>query len=157
MEVYTHPNDNCNDRFHVLDFNFDEAIVYNSEQCSGLLKLNLQPKNNAPAIVTFPQINPTNIDILFTKEENKFRFNQFWDITDDRGEFNTFVQRTIFLTEPNGYIRNLNSANLNYNKFELERKKFRHYEHTIILRRRVSGNKNMVVALAALMNTNSSR
>lgn len=157
MEAYTSPNGNCDDRFHVLDFNFDEAIVYNSEQCSGLLRLNLHPKNNAPAILNYPQINATNIDILYAKEEHKYRFNQFWDITDDRGEFNTGIERTIFFTEPNGYIKNLNPNNLNYNKFELERKKFRHYKNTVLLRRRVSGNKNMIVALAALMNLNSPR
>ena len=146
MEVYKYA-DNCDDRFHVLDFNFDEATVYNTEQCSGLLKLNLMPKNNAPAILNYPAINPTNIDILYSKEEHKYRFNQFWDITDDRGEFNPAAERTILLTEPNGYIKNLNPNNLNYDKFELERKKFRHYKHIVLLRRKVSGNRNMIVSL----------
>ena len=76
MEVYAY-DDNCDDRFHVLDFNFDEAVVYNSEQCSGLLKLNLSPKNNAPELVTYPRINFADIDILYDKEEQKYRFNQF--------------------------------------------------------------------------------
>lgn len=149
MEVYKYA-DNCDDRFHVLDFNFDEAVVYNTEQCSGLLKLNLMPKNNAPAILNYPAINPTSIDILYSKEEQKYRFNQFWDITDDRGEFNPTAERTILLTEPNGYIKELNPNNLNYDKFELERKKFRHYKHIVLLRRKVSGNKNMIVSLGLL-------
>jgi hypothetical protein len=156
MEVYVY-DDNCYDRFHVLDENFDEAVIYNSEQCSGLLKLNLTPKNNAIEIVKYPVINPTNIDILYSKEEQKYRFNQFWDITDDRGEFNAAAQRTIFLTEANGYIKNLNPANINYNKFELERKKFRHYKNTVILRKLVSGDKNMIIAIAAQLNLNSPR
>jgi len=148
---------NCYDRFHVLDFNFDEAIIYNSEQCSGLLKLNLSPKNNAPEIVKYPQVNPTDIDILYSKEEQKYRFNQFWDITDDRGEFNAAAERVIFNTEANGYIRNLNSNNLNYNKFQTQRKKFRHYKNTVLLRRKVCGNRNMVVALSNDKNLNSPR
>ena len=156
MEVYTYA-ENCDDRYHVLDFGFDEAIVYNSEQCSGLLRLNLNPKNNAPLIVQYPQINFNSIDILYSKEEHKYRFNQFWDITADRGEFNPAAQRTIFLTEPNGYVKNLNPANLNYNKNELERKKFRHYKHTVLLRRRVSGNKNMIVSVTLQTNLNSPR
>lgn len=156
MEAYVYA-DNCDDRFHVLDENFDEAIVYNSEQCSGLLKLNLMPKNNAPLINTFPRINFDSIDILFSKEEQKYRFNQFWDITDDRGEFNSLAQRTIFLTEPNGYIKNLNANNLNYNKNALEHKKFRHYKHTVLLRKNVCGNKNFVVSLAVQLNLNSPR
>ncbi len=156
MEVYKYA-DNCFDRFHVLDFNFDEAIVYNSEQCSGLLKLNLTPKNDPITANNYPIINPTNIDILFSKEEQKYRFNQFWDMTDDRGEFNLAAERTIFDTEANGYIKNLNPNNLNYNKNALERKKFRHYKNTVLLRRLISGDKNMIIALAAQMNLTSPR
>jgi hypothetical protein len=156
MEVYVY-SDNCHDRHHVLDENFDEAVVFNSEQCSGLLRLNLFPKNNAPLINTYPRINIDSIDILFTKEEQKYRFNQFWDITDDRGEFDSDIQRTIWLTEPNGYIKNLNPNNLNYNKNALERKKMRHYKHSVLLRKRVSGNKNIVVSVTIQSNFNSPR
>ena len=156
MEVFKYA-ENGDDRFHVLDFNFDEAIVYNSEQCSGLLDLNLMPKNNAPKIVTYPRINPTSIDILYSKEEQKYRFNQFWDVTDNRGEFDLDIQRTIFLTEPNGYVRNLNPDNLNYAKEALQRKKFRHYKNTVLLRRKVSGDKNMKIALAVQLTLRSPR
>ena len=155
MEVYKYA-DNGDDRFHVLDFNFDQAILHNSEQCSGLLKLNLKPKNNSIELVNYPIVNSNNIDILYSKEEQKYRFNQFWDITDDRGEL-TAAERTIFNTEPNGYVRELNPNNLDYNKFELERKKFRHFKNNVILRRQKSGNKNMIIALAAQMNLNSPR
>ena len=123
MEAYKY-SDNCYDRFHVLDYNFDEAIIYNSEQCSGLLDLNLSPKNNAPEITTYPKINPTSISILFSKEEQKYRFNQFWDITADRGEFNPAAERMIFNTAANGYVRELNAVNLDYNKAATQRKKF---------------------------------
>ena len=156
MEAYKYA-ENCYDRFHDLDFNFDEAIIYNSEQVSGLLKLNLMPKNNAPEIVTYPKVNVNTIDILYSKVEQKYRFNQFWDITDDRGEFNNQATRTIFNTEPNGYIRNLNANNLNYNKAQLERKKFRHYKNTVFLRRKVSGDRNIVVSTAVKMNLKSPR
>ena len=113
------------------------------------------PKNNAPEIVTYPKVNVNTIDILYSKVEQKYRFNQFWDITDDRGEFNNQATRTIFNTEPNGYIRNLNANNLNYNKAQLERKKFRHYKNTVFLRRKVSGDRNIVVSTAVKMNLKS--
>jgi hypothetical protein len=147
MEAYRYA-ENCYDRFHVLDFNFDEAVVHNTEQCSGVLRLNLSPKNNPIALLQYPAINPTFIDILFSKEENKYRFNQFWDITDDRGEFNPSAQRMIWNTTANGYVRVLNPANLNYNKLQLERKKFRHYTTSVLLRRRVSGTTKMLFMLA---------
>lgn len=156
MEAYVY-GENCDDRFHVLDFNFDEAIVYNTEQCSGLLNLVLTPKNNAPAILNYPIINPTSIDILFSKEEQVYRFNQFWDVTNDRGEFNPISQQVIFDTEANGYIKTLNVNNINYYKSPLQRKKFRHYKHVVLLRRTHSGNKNMIVSIALQKNLKSSR
>lgn len=156
MEAYIY-NDNCTDRFHDLDFNFDEAVVYNTEQCSGLLRLNLTPKNDTRARLAYPIINTDSIDILYSKEEQKYRFNQFYDITADRGEFNPIAQRTIFNTEANGYIKNLNPYNLDYNKPAHQHKKFRHYKQSVLLRRRVSGNRNITVNLATQGNLNSSR
>lgn len=157
LEVYKYDPDNCYDRFHDLDFNFDEVVIYNTEQCSGLLRLNLSPVNNPGLLVQYPIINPTFIDILFSKEEQKYRFNQFWDITQDRGEFNSAAERVIWNTEPNGYIRNLNPNNLNYNKGQTQRKKFRHYTNTVLLRRRVSGDRKMIVLLANNKNLRSPR
>jgi len=146
LESYVYKNDG-RDRFHDLDWNFDEAIIRNTEQVSGLLKLDLSPKNNVPLILTYPIINnPVDIRILYSKEEQKYRFNQFWDITNDRGEF-TGVEQPIYITRLNGYIRDLNQANLNYNKPALQRKKFRHYYNNVILRRTVSEDRKMLLRL----------
>jgi len=139
--------DNCRDRFHVLDFGFDEAVVYNSEQISGLLKLNLQPKNNIILEDVYPIIQPGQIDILYSKEEQKYRFNQFWDIIRDRGEFSPLAQDVIWITEDNGYIRSINPAAVNYDKDPFQRKKFRHNNNRVLLRRVVCGDKKMIIAL----------
>jgi len=141
-------DNNCGDRFHDLDWNFDESIIHNTEQVSGLLKLNLSPKNDVPLITDYPIVNAADIDILYSKEEQKYRFNQFWDTTYDRGEFNLNIQNSIFITQLNGYIRDLNVANLNYNKSALQRKKFRHYYNKVILRKTVSGDRKMILKLA---------
>lgn len=146
LEVYKYSANNY-DRFHVLDFNFDEAVIYNTEQVSGLLSLNLEPNNDPFLSTTYPIIQIASIDILFSKVEQKYRFDQFWDITDDRGEFPPYVERVIWNTEANGYIRILNPANLNYNKDSFQRKKMRHYTNSVILRRLVSGANKMLVLL----------
>lgn len=156
MEVYQY-NENSRDRFHVLDFNFDEAIIYNSEQVSGLLKLNLSPKNNSSLLASYPIVGFNQIDILYSKEEQKYRFNQFWDITKDRGEFSPTVTESIWNTQSNGYIKTLNPINLNYSKNELQRKKFRHYDNRVLLRKNVSGNKNMQLMLGNLKHQISPR
>lgn len=158
---------NCIDQHHILDQNFDHAFIYNSEQVSGRLDLNIFPKNNITLAETYPIVNPNSIDILFSKEENKYRFNQFWDITKDRGEFpvgsnypptgpvipgTTVLQgpkadERIWITEPNGYIRDLNPANLDYTKAEMQRKKFRHYLNYLVLRKDIVGDVDMILKL----------
>lgn len=135
LECYKY-DQNQYDRFHKLDMNFDTAVIYNTEQCSGLLKLLLQPKNNLALELTYPIIQPVApgwIEILFTKEENAYRFNQFWDTTADRGEFNPIAERMIWNTQNNGYVRELNDNNLDYNKNPFQRKKFRHYQTVVLL------------------------
>jgi hypothetical protein len=150
------------DKYEVIDFNFDNAVVYNNEQVSGNLRLNLSPKNNAPVIVNYPQINTVSsiIEILFSKEEQKYRFNQFWDVTRDRGEFQTggvLVQQPIWDTELNGYIRNLNPNNIDLNKSPFQRKKFRHYANHVLLTRSVSDNVKMLLKVTNNKLLNSPR
>jgi len=114
------------------------------------------PKNNALDILNYPAFNLTNVDILYSKEEQKYRFNQFTDLTDSRGEFSA-ARRMQFLTEPNGYIRPLNPNNLNYSKSTIEHKKFRHYSNNVLLRKNVSGDQNFVLALGIQKHLNSPR
>jgi hypothetical protein len=175
LECYKRSEYNCFDEYHVLDFNFDRALVYNSEQVSGYLNLNIFPKNNVALSLQYPKNNPSMLvdptylavpgyDVLFSKEENKYRINQFWDITKDRAEFpngsgyppqgplvpgttqllGNYNERQIWETGPSGYKRLLNQANLDYSKPLLQRKKFRHYLNYLSLSRMVSGNVNMI-------------
>lgn len=157
LECYTYRTDGL-DTYHVLDYNFDHAVVSNTEQVSGVLNLNIMPKNNAPALVNYPIVNLNSIDILYSKLEQKYRFNQFWDITRDRGEY-TYpnVQQPIWNTELNGYIRTLNPNNLNYQKPSFQHKKFRHYTSYVLLYRNVSGPVKMMLRLTNEKNLNSPR
>jgi len=177
LECYRRARYNCVDQFHVLDYNFDQAVVFNSEQVSGYLNLNLFPKNNVTLSLDYPQVNLNDIDILFSKEENKYRFNQFWDITKDRGEFpvgsdypptgpvipgstildGPYEEQNIWITAPNGYSKILNPNNLDYQKPELQRKRFRHYLNFLNLSRTISGDTNMIVKIMNVKNTYSPR
>jgi hypothetical protein len=168
--------------FHVLDYNFDQAVVFNSEQTSGYLNLNIYPKNDLPLALSFPKLSPTlnGYDILYSKEENKYRLNQFWDVTRDRGEFpigspyppndgpyfpspdstvllGNYEERNIWVTEPNGYIKALNLANLDYQKPQLQRKKFRHYINYIKLSKANSRDTNMIIKVVNTKTQSSPR
>ena len=149
LESYVYSGDLYNgcadDRWHDLDFNFDELIIHNTEQVSGLLRLNINPKDDPFGALNYPIINSDSIDVLYSKEEQKYRVNQFYDVTRDRGEFTLNVQETIFNTQSNGYIRTLNPNNLDYTKAETEHKKFRHYFNKVLLRRRISADKKMLL------------
>jgi hypothetical protein len=172
LECYRRERNLCVDQFHVLDYNFDQAIVFNSEQVSGYLNLNIYPKNDIPLSLQFPKLstNQSSYDILYSKEEQKYRINQFWDVTQDRSEFpvgsaypppqgpylpdpnstvllGNYVDNNIWITQPNGYIKDLNSVNLNYAKPELQRKKFRHYINFIRLSKSNSRDTNMILKL----------
>jgi hypothetical protein len=167
------------DQYHVLDFNFDRAVIHNTEQVTGYLNLNIYPKNNVVLANTYPFYDPTinEYQVLVSKEENKYRLNQFWDITNNRGEFpdgstypnttavipgttqlpGTYTEEFIWNTEINGYIKNLNQANLDYAKPQLERKKLRHYLNYVFLSKEISNDVNMIVKFNNTKITNSPR
>jgi len=155
MDVYKFYNDG-KDYFHVLDENFDRVVIYNSEQISGLLKMKIKAKNDPLSIIAVPTVGPDYIEILGSKEENKYRFNQFWDITNDRGEF-TGTKLPMWNTDCSGYKKLINPDYVDYNKPPLQHKKFRHYGNKVILRKNISNDNKMILKLTNVKNLNSPR
>lgn len=147
---------NRTDRFHILDENFDRAIIYNSEQCSGLLKLIPREYNRPAVILQYPRVTTSATEIEVSKQEQKYRFNQFWDLTKNRGQF-TLNWRLIFNTQPNGYRKQLNPNNIDYNKESRYKKKIRHNSTILLLRKNISGNVKMLLSLSSLKNIKSFR
>jgi hypothetical protein len=146
LECYKYAND-CRDVNHVLDFNFDRAVIHNTEQVSGDLKLVTKSKSDPIALLDYPIVRQSQIDIAVAKEENKYRFNQFYDITRNRGELTTNYE-PIWETQANGYIRSINSLYTNYGKNSLQHKRFRHYMTKVLLKREVSGDIKMLFRLS---------
>lgn len=145
--------------FHqILDYNFDRLVVHNNEQTSGELKLNLQSKKDLTQFFNFPKINIANnyIDILYNKEEQKTRINQFADITKDRGEF-TLRNYPLWQTSPNGYDRTVNQLALNYLKPVQHQKKFRSLWHKILLKKLINNDVKMIFKIANSKETQSPR
>ena len=155
LDVYKFYNDG-KDFFHVLDENFDRAVVYNSEQISGILKMRIKQKGNPLDILSNPVPGPNYIDILYSKEENKYRFNQFYDITNDRGEFSG-TKLPMWNTECSGYQKYINPNYVDYFKSPLEHKKIRNYGNRVILRKSVSGDNKMILKITNSKNLNSPR
>jgi hypothetical protein len=151
LEVFEYRN-NGKDKIHILDENFDRAVLYNTEQISGLLRLNIKGKNTPSANLGYPfntigdAPGTSAYAIQYSKEENKYRFNQFWDATNNRGEFVPNAE-FMFETQTNGYRKDINELYMDYNKPFTQRKKFRHYGNRLILRKTQSLDKKMVLKL----------
>jgi hypothetical protein len=144
------------DRQHILDFNFDRAMVHNTEQHSGVLRLLNRPKNRPDLLIENPVIHSGAVDTYYSKEENKYRINQFFDLTRNRGEFFDNSQ-TMWEHAPNGYKKTVNPLYLAYTKPVLQRKKFRHYSNKVTLIRRVCSNVKMVLKIASAKQLKSFR
>lgn len=65
------------------DIWFDKAIIYNSQQCSGVLNLVPKPKHNLKQYVSYPQYTQTGKIITFTKSDNFYQYNTFWNVLKD--------------------------------------------------------------------------
>jgi len=124
---------NCSDKYHLRDFNFDQLIIYNTEQISGLVKLERRPKT---MLSPFPIFDSHAVRSEYSKPEQNYRIDQFWDLTKDRGN-----GKALILTEPNGYRKIPNRLAISYS--EGMKKKFRHKYNNVILRRLVSGVVSM--------------
>lgn len=145
LEVYHYKNGG-RDRFHVLNENFDTLLVSNTEQISPYLNM-VKSSNNPEKDLVYPKksnINNVSWDVVFNKEENKYRVNQFWDATRDRGEF-TNSEYHLLPTDESGYKHTLNPVAIDVDKPEEQRKKFRHYFNKFRLIKTICG-KNKFIA-----------
>lgn len=63
---------------------FNKVIIYNGQQCTGLLKLVPKPMNNLAAYNTYPIYNTDSKTILYTKSDSFYQYNTFWSVVIDR-------------------------------------------------------------------------
>lgn len=143
------------DRFQYYDKNWDNAIIWNNEQLSGILNLIKKPVN--PYLeIGYPIINSSSIDVLYSMKEHKYRFSQFFDITKDRGEYSATLTQ-MFNTSYNGVDFSINPLYVDYTKPEFQRKKFRNYNNTVYLRKNISDVERMNFRMAKTTQQESNR
>jgi len=63
---------------------FNRTVIYNDQQSSGVLELVPKPLNNLKAYLSYPIYNTDSKTILFSKRDNFYQYNTFWDITKDK-------------------------------------------------------------------------
>jgi hypothetical protein len=100
---------NDNAKIQTDDQYFNKAIIYNGQQCSGLLELVPKPMNNMKAYMQYPMYNTNSKTITYTKSDNFYQYNNFWSVVKDKS-------LPLFVTgcESLSIDKVLNQANMDY-------------------------------------------
>ena len=75
---------NDNRKVETDDRYFNKAILYNGQQCSGILRLVPKPMNNLKEYLKYPMYNADSKTITFTKSDNFYQYNTFWSLVKDK-------------------------------------------------------------------------
>jgi len=88
---------------------FNKVIIYNGQQCSGMLELVKKPLNNLAAYNQYPIYNAESKTILYSKSDSFYQYNTFWNVVINKEEplFN-------ITCESLSIDKALNQANMNY-------------------------------------------
>jgi len=100
---------NYNTRIETNDKWFTHAIVYNSQQNSGLLNLVPKPLNNLKAYNSYPIYSADNKTIIYTKSDNFYQYNTFWNV-----QVNSQLPAFSTSCESLSIDKILNQPNMNY-------------------------------------------
>jgi len=88
---------------------FNKAILYNDQQSSGMLVLEPKPLNNLKAYNAYPKYSLDSKTITYTKSDNFYQYNTFWNIA---------VNPLTFLFSPScaslSIDKVINQANMDY-------------------------------------------
>ena len=145
------------DKFLNYDQSFDYLMVYNKEQNSSLQNVLLKPWDNPYAAVNYPTFTGSTRQILYQKVENKYRVNDFYDFTADRGQFFTPVNTPMLTTNANGYTFNTNTAYFNLSKAWNQQKRIRYTGTRIFMRKTMLGKNSLTIRYANTKNQHSPR
>lgn len=157
LETYKYrPNDT--DKFQSYSVgDFDQMMVRNEEQCSGMQKMTLAPWNDPYARFNYPFYDAQGYrNILYNRVENRCRVSDFYDLTNDRGQF-TLTQVPIITTDENGYTFQITNGYIDTLKSPLQQKRFRYTGTTVFLRKTLVGNGGSTMRYAITRNTYSPR
>jgi hypothetical protein len=104
------------DPIEVDDVWFNKAILYNNQQCSGILNLARKPRNNMSEYMKYPIYSPTGKTILYTKSDNFYKINQFWSLVKDPRQ-PLFKKSCKSLS----FDKEVNQENMNYSKMAFKK------------------------------------
>ena len=92
------------------DVYFNKSIIYNDQQCSGILELAPKPKNNLKAYLSYPIRNQFSKTIMVVKANNIYNYNTFWDVVKDYTQ-PIWAENCVSLPTD----KSINQSNMDYN------------------------------------------
>jgi hypothetical protein len=111
---------NDNVRIETNDKWFNQAIVYNSQQNSGLLNLVAKPLNNLKAYNSYPIYSTDSKTIMYTKSDNFYQYNTFWNV-----QINSQLPAFNTTCESLSIDKTLNQSNMNYGMLSFKKSTIR--------------------------------
>ncbi len=90
---------------------YNKLVIYSNQQCSGELLLSKKPQNNLSQYGKFPVYNIDSKEVLYTKSDNFYQINTFWDMVKS-------VLSPIFTKSSvnMSVYKDLNQSNMDYSK-----------------------------------------
>jgi hypothetical protein len=155
MESYKFTN---NDRDKFLNYanGFDQLMIYNKEQNSTMQNMILKPLNDPYGALKYPQFISGIRTILYNFVENRFRVNNFYDFTKDRGQ-SDLAAVPMFNTDANGYTFSTNTNYFDLNKSPFQLKRFRYRGTKVFLRKTLLQNNSLTIFFISTKNQFSPR
>jgi hypothetical protein len=100
---------NDNAKVEVDDQYFNKVIIYNGNQCTGMLKLVPKPNNNLSAYMQYPIYQADSKIITYTKTDSFYQYNTFWSVLRNRA-----VPMFVTSCESLSVDKVLNQTNMDY-------------------------------------------
>jgi hypothetical protein len=148
---------NGTDKFLNYDQSFDQVMIYNKEQNATLQNMFLKPWNDPYAALNYPNFSGPTRQVLYQKVENKYRLNDFYDYTKDRGQFFVTSNIPMISTNADGYTFNTNTAYFDLSKPWNQLKRMRYTGTRIFMRKTNLGKNSLTIRYANTKNQYSPR
>lgn len=141
--------DNINVYHEVDNQYFNKCVIYNSSQCSGIRNLVPRVQGNLSSYFQYPKIGSSTIDILVTKKDSMYQFNDIWDIVSNKTQ--AFYSRPC--TVPS--LDKVFDVNLDYSSRSFNKPRIRSKECLIRLMKTDSDQYKLVSKFAITQTTKS--
>lgn len=123
------------DYYYNKNINFNELIISNEHQCTGVIELINRNKIDTTQISQYPKQLTNKTQILSTNSENVWKINGFYDLTKSHNSNVPFFKNTC-----SADIKNINQISINYYKPTLERARIRSKQSKIRLTNSIYSN-----------------